>query len=127
MPRSRLEPLLLPATCLLLLTVAGRAAVTRLAPEPVRASEVLGVDPARFPHGRLVLLADSADLPGLADAAVAAQRPDSGLPLERLVFAPAGDVRGRQLTRLVRAYGFQELPVLLTVDAEARVVRIEPL
>jgi hypothetical protein len=122
MPRRRLEPLLLPATCLLLLTVAGRAVVTRLAPEPVRASEVLGVDPARFPHGRLVLLADSADLPGLADAAVAARRPDSGLPLERRVLAPAGGAH----RRLVRAYGFQ-LPILLTVDAEARVVRIEPL
>lgn len=126
MPLRRLEPLLVPATCVLLLTVAGRAAVRHLAPEPLRASEVLGVDPARFPRGRVVLLADSADMAGPAYLAAVAHRADSDLPLERRVLPSSDGAHGRRLLRLVRAYGIEELPVLLTVDAEARVVRVEP-
>lgn len=110
------------AVCLLLLVVASRAALRLLAPEPVRAREVLGTEPTRYPRGRLLLLADSADVRWPGDAGVAARRTQSELPLDLVVPGPGDEVR-----RLVRAYGVEHLPVLLTLDAEARVLRVEPL
>lgn len=115
------------ATCLLLVMVAGRAAVGLLAPEPLRARDILGAESTRFPRGRLVVLADSASARTIGDAAAAARRSRSGLPLEIRLLDSGNDVRHQRLRRLVGAYGFQDLPLLLTLDAEARVLRVEPL
>jgi alkanesulfonate monooxygenase SsuD/methylene tetrahydromethanopterin reductase-like flavin-dependent oxidoreductase (luciferase family) len=114
------------ATCLLLAVVAGRGVLGLLAPEPVRAREVLAADAARFPRGRLLLLADSVDTPWLGDAAAAARRRNPDLPLELRLMGSHDEVR-EQIRRLVRAYGVERLPVLLTLDPEARVLRVEPL
>lgn len=128
MRRSGLPPhtLLGVATCLLVLVVTTRAALGWLAPAPARARELLGAESTRFPRGRLLLLADSADAAWLGDAAATARRRNSDLPLE-LRIVGSGDEVPRQMRRLVRAYGIERLPVLLTLDAEARVLRVEPL
>lgn len=129
MARWRLPPnaLALAATCLLLFMVTGRAAVKLLAPDPVRASDVLGTEATRFPRGRIIVLADSTDRVRVREAEAVVRRTGSDLPLEIWILGPDDQVRRQQLRKLVRAYGFDDLPVLLTLDAEVRVLRAEPL
>lgn len=125
--RALANSLPVAATCLLLLMVAGRAAVGFFAPEPLRARELLGAASTGFPNGRVVFLADSADARRTHDMAAAARRAGPDLPMEIRLLGSGDDVRQRRLRRLVRGYGFNDLPVLLTLDAEARVLRVEPL
>lgn len=129
MLRWRLSPnaLAVAAACLLLSMVTGRAAVKLLAPDPVRASDILEAQATRFPRGRIVVLADSADAVRVRDAEAELRRTGSDLPLELRLLGADDQARRRQLRKLVRAYGFQDLPVLLTLDADARVLRVQPL
>jgi hypothetical protein len=87
------------ATSLLLLMLCWKVVLVAVVPHPPRARELIA--------------------PGNGSADPVARR-------ELLVAAPEGSRTDRRLQSLVRSYG-HSLPVLLTMDGEGHVVRVQPV
>lgn len=117
----------------LLLAVLGwRIALAALALPPLQANALLAPPPgATAATNRLVLVVDG-DLAGETDAAArGVQRTHPGwtLEIQRVPWRTNAGERSREgrIAALVRGYGHDELPVLLTLGPEGQVLRVQSL
>jgi hypothetical protein len=119
------DPLAAGATCLLLVVVLWRAALSIWLPAPLRASEVLPAAASiENSTGRVLVLVE-ADKAQASDAPAAARRTWPKLPVE--VHGLGHQSGGERLRRLATAYGYDRLPVAILVDLDGRVLRVAAL
>lgn len=118
------------AIVLLLLVVAGRVVFLSSAAPVLQAQTLFE---ARHPAGeepvRLVLVVDRDDDAGAGRAArrVKMAHPGQRLDVFRVSWSGPDGRRSRQagIVALLRAYGYSELPILLTLSREGQVVRVQ--
>lgn len=129
-PESAANAAATVAIGLLLAVLAGRMVLISSAMPPLRAQALLHPAPSTIRDpARLVLVVDPADS---ARSARAARRVRQSHPGQRLAVqplsweAPLGRrTRDARTRALIRAYGYSELPVLLTVSRDGQVVRVQ--
>ena len=124
-PRIFADPLAAGATCLLLLVVLWRAALSAWIPGPLGASEVLPATANAQESTARVLVLVGADQARASNAAEVARRTWPRLPVE--VHGVAEPARGERLRRLALAYGYDALPIAILVDPDGRVLRVAAL
>jgi hypothetical protein len=118
------------AVGLLVVVLAGRLVLLASATPALQSAQLLASSrPTAEGAARLVLIVDR-DEPGAAahEARARASHPGWPVDVSRIAW-PAGDgahSRGAHVAALVRAYGYGELPVLLTLSREGQVVRVQP-
>jgi hypothetical protein len=118
------------AIVLLLLVLAGRVVLLSSVPPALQAQTLFEASsPAAREAVRLVLVVDRGDD---ARASRAAQRvkmahPGRRLDVHRISWAVPDGRRSPEagVAALVRAYGYSELPILLTLSREGQVVRVQ--
>jgi hypothetical protein len=116
------------AIVLLLAVLGWRMALVRLAPTPLVAASLL--PPSTVPAGsaRQVLVVDERASGDWAARALTSDRFHSAYVV-RVPWTHTSDARSpaSRLAALVRAYGYSDLPVLLTLNTEGQVVRVRSL
>lgn len=116
------DPVALTLACALLIVAFGKLALAVLSPAPPTAAH-LGALPAD--SITRILLVDRAPERG---AGTGGHGSDPGVEIRRVSWAAAvqgdGNPDDVSLAKLVRAYGYSELPLLLTLDGEGRVLRV---
>jgi hypothetical protein len=118
------------AAIVLLLVLGGRVVLLSSVPPALQAQTLFEARrPAAEEPVRLVLVVDRDDE---ARASHAAQRvkmahPGRRLDVHRISWAGPDERRSREagVAALLRAYGYSELPILLTLSHEGQVVRVQ--
>lgn len=123
------DPLVWVATALLGMVAVWSLSLSLLFPAPAAPSMFTPAQERENRQGQMVLLASSGD-EARAKPVAAASTGLPRLPLRVISLRPdeGPGLRGRQpnqrLWSLLHSYGYDELPVLLVLDGQGRVVRV---
>lgn len=115
----------------LLAVLGGRVLLLSWGPSALQAHTLLAPSAAaRGEPAHLVLVIDRDEhrMAARADTQVRRNNPGQRLEVVRAPWPVTWRHRSREarIARLVRAYGYSELPVLLTVSREGHIVRVQP-